>query len=440
MAKALFNTKYLIIGNSAGGIAAAEAIRQIDDVGTITIVSDEPYPAYSRILLPKYLTGESNFEQTLLRHDDFYVNNTIDFLPGRMVSRLMLESHAVQMENGEQISFQKLLLATGGTPIVPKVDGLHKQGVFNFIKLDDVKAIDKYLPNVQKAVVIGGGLIGTSAAEALAKRGVKVTIVELAGRMLAAMLDEYASSVVENVVTNAGIDTITGHTVASVIGDSRVEGVILDDGREIPCQMLVVAIGVTPRLDLVRDTEIQVNRGIVVDLHMRTSHEDIYACGDVVEAHDFVHDQNRVIPVWPGAQFSGRIAGMNMAGGDIEYQGCTSMNTMGYFGLNIASGGIVNPPDNSYELLVNKSNSNYQKLVIKDDALVGMEFIGDINKSGIILNIMRAGVDVGNVKNILISEDACGLTYLLWKLRRSTARSDSVTTNLNRCQESNNYL
>ena len=410
-------TKYLIIGNSAGGIAAAEAIRALDDAGTLIIVSDEPYPAYSRILISKYLTGERDLEQTLLRPADFYTKNCINFLPGRKVVKLLLDSRVAQMENGERISFEKLLLATGGNPIMPQMDGLDKKGVFTFTKLDDVRAIDTYLSGVKKAVVIGGGLIGTSATEALTKRGIKVTVVEMMDRMLGAMLDEYASSVVEKTLSDAGVGIATGHTVCSVTGDDRVEGVILDDDTEIQCEMLVVAIGVVPRIDLVEGTGINVERGIVVDLNMKTSHQDVYACGDVAEVHDYVRGTNRVIPIWPGAHFGGRIAGLNMAGSETEYPGCTGMNTLGYFGLNIASGGIVNPPDDSYEVLVSKGDVNYQRLVLKDNMVVGMVFIGNIDKGGIILNMMRDGVDVGDFKGQLIGEDACGLTYLLWKLR-----------------------
>ncbi|MFC1951047.1 NAD(P)/FAD-dependent oxidoreductase [Chloroflexota bacterium] len=405
------------MGNSAGGIAAAEAIRQMDNVGTITIVSDEPYPAYSRILIPKYLTAERDFAQTRLRPPDFYTENSVKLLLGREAVKLMLDSHTVQMENGERISFKKLLLAIGGVPIIPKMDGSDKEGVFNFIKLDDVKAIHKYLGGVKRAVVIGGGLIGTSATEALTKRGVKVTVVEMAGKMLGAILDEYASSVVGKTLSDAGIEIATGNTVASIAGEDRVKGVTLDDGTEIECQMVVIAIGVSPRIDLVKGTDIEVERGIVVNLNMKTSHPDVYACGDVAEVHDYVHGENRVIPIWPGAHFGGRIAGLNMAGCDTEYMGCTGMNTMGYFGLNVASGGIVNPPDDSYEVLVSKDYGNYQKLVIKDNVIVGMVFMGNIDKGGIILNMMKDGANICDVKNKLISEDACGLTYMLWKLR-----------------------
>jgi NAD(P)H-nitrite reductase large subunit len=168
--------------------------------------------------------------------------------------------------------------------------------------------------------------------------------------------------------------------------------------------------------------DINVERGIVVDLNMKTSHEDIYACGDVAEVHDFVRGTNRVIPIWPGAHFGGRIAGLNMAGSDTEYTGCTGMNTLSYFGLNIASGGIVNPPDDSYEVLTSNGDVNYQKLVLKDNKVAGMVFIGNIDKGGVLLNMMKDGVDTGDFKGQLIAENASGLTCLRWKLRSWAGR------------------
>ena len=386
------------------------------------MISDEPYPAYSRILIPKYLSAESDFSQTRLRPPDFYIQNKIKLLLGREVVKLMLDKRAVEMENGERLSYEKLLLATGGSPIVPKIDGVDKQGVFNFVKLDDVKSIHKYLGNVKRAVVIGGGLIGTSATEALTKRSIKVTVVEMADRMLSAMLDEYASSVVEETLSGAGVEIATGHTVASITGEEAVQGVILDDGTSIECQMVVIAIGVAPRIDLAEGTDIEVERGIVVDLNMKTSHTGVYACGDVAEVHDYVHGKNRVVPIWPGAHFGGRIAGLNMAGSKTEYMGCTGMNTMGYFGLNVASAGITTPPDDSYEVLVSKDYGNYQKLVIKDNIIVGMVLVGSIDKGGIVINMMRDRADICDIKSKLIPEDACGLTYLLWKLRSRACR------------------
>jgi len=393
-------------------------MRELDETGSITIVSDEPYPAYSRILISKYLTGERDLDQTLLRPANFYDANNITFIPGKRVSKLLLKSHTADLENGQRISYQKLLLALGGTPIVPKMEDSDKQGVFAYTRLDDIKAIDSYLNSAKNAVVIGGGLIGTSATEALNKRGIKVTIVELKERVLSAILDEYASSIVKRRLKNSSVKVLTGHTVAEIVGNDKVKGVVLDNGKKVPCDLVVVAIGVSPRIDLVKGTDIKVNRGIVVNRRMETSYPGVYACGDVAEAHDFVHGQDRVIPIWPGAHIGGRVAGLNMAGADTEYSGSTNMNTLSYFGLNIASGGIVIPPDDSYEVFRKQLKYHYQKIVLKDDRIVGFVFAGNIEKAGIILCMMREQTDVSGIKKGLISKDACDLVYLQWNIRR----------------------
>jgi NAD(P)H-nitrite reductase large subunit len=165
----MMRTKYLSIGNSAGGIGAAEAIREVDRAGSITIISDEPYPPYSRPLISKYLTKERTLERMLFRPVDFYSQNNIVSLLGKKVKGLGLESHTAELNGDERVVWEKLLLATGGIPIVPRIEGIGKGGVFTFTTIDDAKAIDGFLDNADKAVVIGGGLIGISVTEALVR-------------------------------------------------------------------------------------------------------------------------------------------------------------------------------------------------------------------------------------------------------------------------------
>jgi NAD(P)H-nitrite reductase large subunit len=227
-------TKYLIIGNSAGGIGAAEAIRQLDKKGKLIIASDEPYPAYSRPLISKYLSHDRNLEGMLYRPADFYDRNNITTMFGEKVTSLNLESNTAEV-GGKKIVWEKLLLATGGTPIVPRMEGDDKEGVYSFITLDDAKAIDGFLYNINEAVVIGGGLIGMSVSEALRKRGVNVNVVEMKDRVLNTILDEEASSMAAETINQAGVRVITNHTVAKITGGQRVTGAILDNGERIPC-------------------------------------------------------------------------------------------------------------------------------------------------------------------------------------------------------------
>jgi len=427
-------TGYLIIGNSAGGIGAAEAIRQVDKEGAVTIISDEPYPAYSRPLISEYLVKRRPLEKMLYRLPDFYKENDVQAILGQKVTGLNISKHTIELENGEKITWDKLLLATGGSSIVPGIEGIELKGVFTFNKLDDARAVDQFLKQYRrevKAVVIGGGLIGVSVTEALVKRGVGVTIVEMKERILNTILDEEASALVETTLEQAGVEIITGHTVARINSylPGEATGASLDDSRPLPCEMVIIATGVQPRLELVAGTEIKTNRGIVVDRCMATSIPDVYACGDVAEAYDFVYGENRLTPIWPNAYIGGRTAGFNMAGMPTEYPGGTAMNSLKYFGLDVVSAGIVTPADDGYQVLSEKYDNIYHKVVLKDGLVVGMVFAGNIEKSGIVFSLMKDKVNVDDFKQELVAGDF-GLVSLpeeIWRPKLEVPPSELVS-------------
>jgi NAD(P)H-nitrite reductase large subunit len=413
-------TRYLIIGNSAGGIGAAEAIRQVDKEGALTIVSEEPYPAYSRPLISKYLMGECTLEGILFRPLDFYDQNNIILLPGKKVTHLGLDHQTARLEDGEQIAWEKLLLAVGGKPIFPRIKGSDKRGVFTFTNLDDAKAVDGFLDNARKAVVIGGGLIGISVTEALMKRGADVIVVEMKERILNTILDQQASLMAEEVLKQAGVEIIAGQTVIEINGRETVEGVTLDNGDAMLCDLVLVAIGVSPRPELALDAKLEIDRGMVVDHHMATNHPDVYACGDAAEAYDFVYGENRLTPIWSNAYVGGKIAGFNMAGVATEYPGGTAMNSLNYFGIDITSAGMPTAPnDDGYEVISRQESSTYQKVILKDNFVVGMISVGNIEKSGIIFGLMRDRVNVESFKQSLLDDDF-GLAFFpraLWQER-----------------------
>ena len=422
--------KYLIIGNSGGGIGAAEAIREVDKVGAIAIISDEPYPVYSRPLISEYLSEKYPLERIMFRPPDFYEKNNIQVILGQKATGLNIDKHDIKLGDGRTITWEKLLLATGGLPIIPKIEGIGLKGVFTFTTLDDAKAIDQFLNHYHRkvrAIVIGGGLIGVAATEALVKRGVEVTIVEMKERILNTILDEEASALMETRLKQSGVEIITGNTVSKVNSylPGEATSVTMDDGRPIPCDMIIVAIGVQPRTELVSDTRIKINRGIIVDRHMATASPDVYTCGDVAEAYDFIYDENRLTPIWPNAYIGGRVAGFNMAGIPTEYQGGTAMNSMKYFGVNIVSAGIVAPLDDSYEVISQKNDHVYRKVVLKDGLILGLVFSGDIEKSGIIYNIMKDKINVEDFKQVLVADDF-GLSSLpeeIWRPRLAIPNS-----------------
>lgn len=414
----LINTKYLIIGNSAGGIGAVEAIREIDRNGALTIVSNEPYFVYSRPLISKLVTGERNLEQIQFRPADFYTGNNIELISGMKVIRLLPEKHVAILENEDQIVWEKLLIATGGKPIIPNIVGADTAGVFNFTNVNDALAITECIQKARRAVVIGGGLIGLSISEALVKRGLSVTIIELKERILNTIIDAAASNIAADTLGKAGVSTILNQSVTRIIEVSSGKIAILDNGEEIPCDIVIIAIGVSPRIEIAQDAAIKVNRGILVDSHMATSYPHIFSCGDVAEAYDFIREMKGVIPIWPNAYIGGRTAGYNMAGLTKEYPYCTAMNSLNYFGINIVSAGIISNVENEgYEIISKQAGNIYKKVVLKDGCINGLVFINDVEKSGILYGLMRDRINVNSIKQQFLNQDF-GLADLPTEVRR----------------------
>ncbi|MEM3464028.1 MAG: FAD-dependent oxidoreductase [Candidatus Bathyarchaeia archaeon] len=402
-------TRYVIIGGSAGAVGAVEAIREIDPIGEIIVVNEEPTPAYSRPMIADYLNREASSEEMLFPSRDFWGKHNVQLCIGKRAVKLDLNKKTVELEDAESISFDKLLIATGGKPFIPKMDGVNKRGVYNFTTMFDVQRIKEAIDKAHKAVVIGGGLIGVSATEALTKHGLKVTIVELKDRILSLILDREAAKIIEKVMQKHGVSIVTGRIVQRIIGrkenDNVIGGVILDNGATVECDIVVVAVGVVPRTELANQTDLKVNRGILVDKFMQTNVPDVYACGDVAEAYDFINKTNRVIALWPIARIGGRIAGYNMAGHKCEYSGGTAMSALHYFGVPIISvGSTVIDEAEGYETLVfNYSEANvYRKFVLKDGKIVGFTLVGDVENAGVFFNLMKNQVRVESFKERLV--------------------------------------
>ena len=406
-------SKYVIIGGSAGGIGAIEAIREVDPVGTLTVISEEKVPQYSRPMISEYVSREATLDMMKYRDDQFWKNNNVNVLNGRTATKIDFTKKFVELDSGDKINYKKLLIATGGKPFVPRMEGEKKDGVFTFTELSSAKGLEAKVAQSKSAVVIGGGLIGVSASEALVKRGIKVTLVELKDNILNLILDKTASEIVETILTKSGVTIITGQTVQRIKGKqddpSVVGGVVMSDGTEIPCDLVVVAIGVIPRTELVKDTNLKLNRGIIVDKFMRTNIPDVYACGDVAEAHDFLINKNRLLPLWPLAYNGGRVAGYNMVGGkNVEYEGGTVMSSLKYFELPIIAVGNINPQDTSrYEILIElkPEKTIYKKILLKENKISGFIFLGEIEKAGILFRLLKNHVDVSEIKEFLLSED-----------------------------------
>lgn len=411
----------VIIGNSASAIGAIEAIRKLEPTRPITVISDEPHFVYSRPLISYLLAGEIKIEQLSYRPKDFYEKNSVQALLGRRVVRVHFDRKAVELEDGEEVLYDQLLIATGGKPFIPKIEGFDIPGVYTFTKLEDAKNILSILKEVQRAIIIGGGLIGLKTAAALKKRKIEVTLVEVANHLLSLTLDETASLIIEKELKREGIQLITSNTVEAINGEDRVESVRLADGKVIKAQLVVVAIGVVPNVDPFKETDLKIGKGIVVNDRMETNIPGVYSAGDVVEAYDRVMKCYRTLPIWPNAYLQGKVAGNQMAGNqDYRYEGGFMMNSVEVAHIPTISLGLINPPsEDSYQIMkkLDRKLNVYRKIILKDDILVGALFIGDIDRAGILAGLIREGIKVKGFKGQFLN-NSFGLISFPKELRR----------------------
>ncbi|MHA1792901.1 MAG: NAD(P)/FAD-dependent oxidoreductase [Promethearchaeota archaeon] len=417
--------KYVLIGGGFAGVWAVEGIRSVDKDGEIVLVSEEPN--YSRPLITYVLGNQVDPALLTYRDESFFKKNKVSLKIGNKVEKLDLEGKKVILSSGEDIQYDKLLIATGGSPFVPPIQGVDTKGVFTFTTRQDGEKILDYINQngVKHVIVLGGGLIGLKSTEALMELGIKVTVVELADRILSATFDKKASRIIENALRESGCRVITEDTISSInSSDGRVASITLKNNNEtIECGMVIMAIGVRPRIDLVKDTPIKVNRGIVVDEHMETSVKDVYAAGDVVESN------GSVIAILPVATRQGKIAGKNMAGLVVEYSGGIPMNSVSLAGIPTISAGLTDPKEDveKYEILerYEPEKNVYKKLVVRDGVLVGAVFVSKIDRAGIYTGLIREKTDISKFKDKLLS-DNFGLIALPKEYRKSLLKSPEV--------------
>lgn len=401
--------QYVIIGNSAAGIAAAEAIRNKDKESKIVIISDEDYPAYCRCLISYYLAGDVGEDKILYRPESFYKENNIELLLNKKVIRVDPAKNRLVFEDKSQVNYDSLLIATGASPKFPDTPGIKKRGVFGFRTIKDTKEIDGLIPVTKAVCVLGGGLIGLKAAYGLKKRNVEVKVIVKSKQVLSQMLDYQAAHFVQQKLEENGIEIISGQDVVEVIGNGDIKAVKLDSGKAMGCSLIIVGKGVSPNISLIKDTQIKVNEGIIADTLLQTNIPNIFTAGDVCESFDLTLGKLSVNALWPVAVEQGRCAGINMAGGNVNYTGSLGMNSIEFFGLAVVSLGIykVREDEQGYEeLKVLDAKANlYKKLILNGKIIVGAILVGDIKNSGVFLRLIKERIDVSSFKDRLLQEN-----------------------------------
>jgi NAD(P)H-nitrite reductase large subunit len=295
------------------------------------------------------------------------------------------------------------LIATGGKPIKLPMKGLDEVGYVNFIKYDDAKALDELAVPGKTAMVIGGGFIGLKAAEALIKRGVRVELVEKADWVLSTMLDKEGASLVQAELAANGVSVRTGVVGESAVrnGDGAIS-VALSDGTGLVCDFIVVAVGVLPNTEVVKGTDIEVDRGILVDETMATSVPGVYAAGDVAQALDAATGQRRVSAILPNASIQGKTAGKSMAGEAVTYAGAVPFNAVGVFGISTISMGSSNASGEGDEVFTAADSGSYRRIVVRDGKVLGALFVNELERAGIVQGLIRLKADISDRKDALI--------------------------------------
>ena len=375
---------YLIAGCGPAGIRCAEEIRRRDKTGEIIMISPEDSRPYSRITVPEYLTGEVEKENIYFKPESFFADNNIKLIEGKTLAGLKPEEHIAVLSDGEELRYKKLLLATGSSPAMPPWANMNVSGVHKLWGKSDAEKLAKTISAGEKAIIIGGGLVGMQAARALSDHGLEVCILEAAGRLMFQQLDETAAEMLKTATQNSGIRVETGVFVEEIRekGGSAC-GVTLRSGEKIDADHILICVGVRPNLGMLEGLDVDWQRGIEADLSMRTAIPDVYAAGDIVKTTVFGGESVEIRAIWINAVRQGIIAGANMAGGNEVYEGSRALNSIQLFGIAIASAGSISASEGMTEdILSYPASGTYCKLVMEGDVLRGALIAGDIQYSG----------------------------------------------------------
>ncbi len=412
--------KHLIAGAGPAGVIAAETIRKLSPSDSITIIGNEPHPPYSRMALPYLLAGDIGEQGAYLRHrDDHFDNLNISILQGSVAEVAPGESSVV-LEDGERLTYDRLLLATGSSAIRPPIPGMDLPQVHNCWTMEDGVRILKQMKSGDRVVLLGAGFIGCIVLQALAEMGLELTVVELEDRMLARMMDDVGGSMIGRWCESKGVNVRVG---ARAVGVEPVGGAValsLEDGTRIEADHIVCAAGVRSNFDYLSGSGIETDTGILVNYQLETSIEGIYAAGDVAQGPDMSTGERQVHAIQPTASEHGRIAAMQMAGCGSGYGGSLSMNVLNTLGLITSSFGAWDGVDGGDRAsAVDTAHNRYLRLEFKDDVLVGSLAVGLTQHVGVLRGLIQTKVKLGSWKKRLMSDPSQVMSAYLAQVQGS---------------------
>ena len=372
---------YVILGGSIAAVAAIEGIRSKDRKGEILVVGEEPCKAYGRPLISYFLLGETDLPRMDYRPETFYEENNVMLRLGVRAERIDPEEKTVTLSDGETIGYEKLLVATGSRPFDPPMEGIERvKERFHFMTKADALALDKALSSEKRGLIVGAGLIGLKCFEGIAARVKSVAIVDLAPRILPAILDETGAKMVQSALEARGAAFFLSDSVLRFEGNTAH----LKSGKAVAFDLLVIAVGVRPNTELMKEAGGEVRRGIAVDECGRTSLPDIFAAGDCAESLDIASGTSKVLALLPNAAFQGRAAGVNMAGGKAKLDNAVAFNSIGFFGTHVMTAGVYEG-----EMYCERTERTYKALFTKDGLLKGFILINLPERAGIYLKLLK---------------------------------------------------
>jgi NAD(P)H-nitrite reductase large subunit len=400
--------KYVILGAGPAGVTAAETIRGLDKTGTITMVGGEPEPPYSRMAIPYLLHGSIAEKGTYLRQDLTHFDRIgVKFVTAK-AGGVDIKTRQMFLSGGATLPFDKLLIATGASPIIPKVPGANLPGVHSCWTLPDAREILRLADKGAPVVLVGAGFIGSIVLEALHQRGCDLTVVEIAPRMVARMMDETAGGMLGRWCVAKGVKVCTGTKVDSITQAAGANGatlsVGLSNGTSVPAKLVVLAAGVRSNTSFLVGSGIALNHGIVVDETLQTSVPGIYAAGDCCEGIDISTGKPDMLAIQPVAVEHGRIAGQNMAGKYTPHRGSLNMNVLDTLGLISSSfGAWQGVPGGDEAKMIDDPNYKYLKLEFLGDKLVGAQCVGLTDHVGMLRGLIQTGFRLGAWKARLMA-------------------------------------
>ena len=387
---------YLIVGNGIAGTTAAEHIRKQDDKGSITIVADEGLAFYNRMKLNELISGEMPEQKLMMKKDEWYREQRIDLKLKTRIEGAEPGGKVVITKDNEKLPYDRLLIAAGSHSFIPPMKGADKTGVFAIHSVQDARDISTWAKGIHDVVLIGGGLLGLEAGNALRKLGKKVMVVEFFPRLLPRQLDGDGAKRLQTIMEGMGFSFRLGAKTQEIVGEGKLKGVLLEGGETLSAEMVIVSAGVRPNLELAKALNLKHDKGIVVDERMRTSLPDVFAAGDVSEFKGIPYG------IWIAAMEQGQIAGANMAGGSAVYKGTVMANTLKVVGIDLASAGNIDV-DNKLESRIVTDSKAYKKLVFENNQIVGCILLGEIKAFPKITKMMADKQDVSQIKDKILS-------------------------------------